>query len=220
MPFNTLYQLYAHMKDRPEDLKNAQFLHMPDALAFALGGNFETEYTIASTGNLVDAKTQDWDFELIDKLGLPRDIFPKIVQPCSFSGVLSEELQKELDAPAIPIVKVGGHDTASAVVAVPAQPGEKFAYHDWLVFQQFVGNIGVFTYLAKEKTAYFDAAACRLLSCSGEEMNEFDFFNLLESISKNPVEGQKHIYRFTEKNVTGAGAGRTAPGKASSSADG
>ncbi len=74
--------------------------------------------------------------------------------------------------------------------------------HDWLVFQQFVGNIGVFTYLAKEKTAYFDAAACRLLSCSGEEMNEFDFFNLLESISKNPVEGQKHIYRFTEKNVT------------------
>ena len=128
MPFNTLYQLYAHMKDNPEDLKNVQFLHMPDALAFALGGNFETEYTTASTGNLVDAKTQDWDFELIDKLGLPRDIFPKIVQPCCFSGVLSEELQKELDAPAIPIVKVGGHDTASAVVAVPAQPGEKFAY--------------------------------------------------------------------------------------------
>lgn len=128
MPFNTLYQLYAHMKDNPEDLKNAQFLHMPDALAFALGGNFETEYTIASTGNLVDAKTGNWDFELIDKLGLPRDIFPKIVQPCSFSGVLSEELQKELNAPAIPIVKVGGHDTASAVVSVPAVPGEKFAY--------------------------------------------------------------------------------------------
>lgn len=74
--------------------------------------------------------------------------------------------------------------------------------HDWQVFQQFVGNIGAFTYIAKDKAAYFDAAACRLLACSGEKMNEFDFFNLLESISKNPVEGQKHIYRFTEKNVT------------------
>ena len=96
MPFNTLYQLYAHKAEHPEDFENAQFLHMPDALAFALGGNFETEYTIASTDNCVDAKTQDWDFELIDKLGLPRDIFPKIVQPCTQSGVLSEELQKEL----------------------------------------------------------------------------------------------------------------------------
>ena len=128
MPFNTLYQLYAHKAEHPEDFENAQFLHMPDALAFALGGNFETEYTIASTGNCVDAKTQDWDFELIDKLGLPRSIFPKIVQPCTQSGVLSAELQKELNAPAIPIIKVGGHDTASAVVAVPAKADEKFAY--------------------------------------------------------------------------------------------
>ena len=74
--------------------------------------------------------------------------------------------------------------------------------HDWQVFQQFVGNIGAFTYIAKEKTAYFDQAACRMLSCSGEKLNEFEFFNLLEMISKNPVEGQKHIYRFTENNVT------------------
>lgn len=74
--------------------------------------------------------------------------------------------------------------------------------HDWQVFQQFVGNIGAFTYIAKDRAAYFDAAACRLLACPGAEMNEFDFFNLLENISKNPVEGQKHIYRFTEKNVT------------------
>ena len=48
MPFNTLYQLYAHKAEHPEDFENAQFLHMPDALAFALGGNFETEYTIAN----------------------------------------------------------------------------------------------------------------------------------------------------------------------------
>ena len=73
---------------------------------------------------------------------------------------------------------------------------------DWQVFQQFVGNIGAFTYIAKEKAAYLDEAACRMLSCGSERLNEFEFFNLLEKISKNPVEGQKHIYRFTEGNIT------------------
>lgn len=74
--------------------------------------------------------------------------------------------------------------------------------HDWTVFQQFVGNIGAFTYIAKEKAAYFDEAACRMLSSASPQLNEFEFFNLLEKISKNPVEGQKHIYRFTDNNVT------------------
>lgn len=73
---------------------------------------------------------------------------------------------------------------------------------DWTVFQQFVGNIGAFTYIAKKKTAYLDDAACRMLSCSGNKLNEFEFFNLLEKISKMPVEGQKHIYRFTTNNTT------------------
>lgn len=73
---------------------------------------------------------------------------------------------------------------------------------DWAVFQQFVGNIGAFTYIAKKKTAYLDDAACRMLSCSGNKLNEFEFFNLLEKISKMPVEGQKHIYRFTTNNTT------------------
>ena len=74
--------------------------------------------------------------------------------------------------------------------------------HDWQVFQQFVGNIGAFTYIAKEKTAYLDSAACHLLGCPSEKINEFEFFNLLEKISKNPIEGQKHIYKFTDGIVT------------------
>lgn len=73
---------------------------------------------------------------------------------------------------------------------------------DWLIFQQFVGNIGAFMYIAKEKTAYLDGEACRMFSCPAQKMNEFEFFNLLERISKNPVEGQKHIYKFHDKNVT------------------
>ncbi len=74
--------------------------------------------------------------------------------------------------------------------------------HDWNVFQQFMGNIGAFTYIAKSKTAYLDDVACRMLSCSGNKLNEFEFFNLLEKISKKPVEGQKHIYHFTNNNTT------------------
>lgn len=73
---------------------------------------------------------------------------------------------------------------------------------DWLIFQKFVGNIGAFTYIAKEKTAYLDEATCRMLSCTSTRLNEFEFFNLLEKISKSPVEGQKHIYRFTNNNLT------------------
>lgn len=73
---------------------------------------------------------------------------------------------------------------------------------DWQLFQQFMGNIGAFMYIAKEKSAYLDAAARRMLMCSHEKINEYEFFNLLEKISKNPVEGQKHIYRFSANNTT------------------
>ncbi len=73
---------------------------------------------------------------------------------------------------------------------------------DWKAFQQFVGNIGAFTYIAKEKVAYFDSVAAHMLGCTSEKLNEFDFFNLLEKISKCPVEGQKHIYVFTDNQTT------------------
>ena len=71
---------------------------------------------------------------------------------------------------------------------------------DWQLFQQFMGNIGAFMYITKEKSAYLDPVARNLLSCSKEKINEFEFFNLLDKISKNPVEGQKHIYKFTINN--------------------
>lgn len=74
--------------------------------------------------------------------------------------------------------------------------------HDWQVFQQFMGNIGAFTYIAREKAAYFDDVSCRMLGCSSSKLSEYDFFNLLEIISKNPIEGQKHIYKFEDKNTS------------------
>ena len=128
MTLNTLYQLCAHKDEHPEDLKDAAFLPMPDALAFSLGGDFTAEYTIASTSDLLDPAGRNWHWELIDQLGLPREIFPRIVPPCTQAGVLKEELQKKFNCNAIPIYKVGSHDTASAVAAVPAPVSGEWAY--------------------------------------------------------------------------------------------
>ena len=128
MSLNTIYQLTAHRLEQADDLKNATFLPMPDALAFALGGDFTAEYTHASTGNLLDPATRNWDWELIDRLQLPREIFPEIVQPCTVGGTLSKELAEANGLKAIPIVKVGSHDTASAVGAVPVPAGQDAAY--------------------------------------------------------------------------------------------
>ncbi|MCM1507076.1 MAG: GGDEF domain-containing protein [Ruminococcus flavefaciens] len=74
--------------------------------------------------------------------------------------------------------------------------------NDWLIFQKFMGNIGAFTYISQNKTAYLDPVARKMLACKSEKLNEFEFFNLLEKISKNPVEDQKHIYSFTAGNHT------------------
>ena len=128
MAFNTVFQLAAHWKRDPETLKKTTFLHIPDALGYMLGGSFDTEYTDASTSGLLDAEKRNWDFSIIDKLGLPRTLFPKIVPPGSSGGALSKELAAKLGVPQLPIVKVGSHDTASAVAAVPDTTGKEFAY--------------------------------------------------------------------------------------------
>ncbi len=128
MVINTVYQLAAHFREHPEDFENSHFLMMPDALARALGGDDTSEYTDCSTSNLLDPVSRQWDLELADKLGLPREIFPKIVPPCSCGGTLRPELCKELGCGPIPIFKIGSHDTASAVAAVPAPLSGNWAY--------------------------------------------------------------------------------------------
>jgi sugar (pentulose or hexulose) kinase len=128
MNINTLYQLAAHREQHPEDFENSVLLFIPDALTNYLNGEFTCEYTIASTSNLLDPNTRDWDFELIDKLGIPRSIFPEIVMPSTVSAPLRPELQKELGCGPIPLIRVGAHDTASAVGAVPAAPDSNWAY--------------------------------------------------------------------------------------------
>ena len=122
MQFNTIFQLYYLAKYRRDLLDRADcFLITPDLLGYFLTGEKSVEYTNASTTQLVNAKTRDWDFELIDKLGIPRRIFPKIVKPGTIKGMLSPEICFELGVSTVPVVSIGSHDTASAVMAVPTE---------------------------------------------------------------------------------------------------
>ena len=118
--FNTIYQLMAIKRDRPEELeKAATLLMMPDYLHFLLSGKKVQEYTNASTGQLLDPQKRDWDFELIDRLGFPRRIFQKILLPGEDIGGLTPEVQEAVGYDCR-VVLPPTHDTASAVMAVPS----------------------------------------------------------------------------------------------------
>lgn len=125
--FNTIYQLMALKKKKPKQLEKARTLLMiPDYFHFLLTGKTAAEYTNATTGQLVNPKTKDWDWELIEKLGYPEGIFQKISLPGTRLGSLKEELAQELGFNC-QVVLPATHDTGSAVLAVPAQ-GENVLY--------------------------------------------------------------------------------------------
>lgn len=126
--FNSIFQLYAMKREGNTALKNAQkILFVPDALSWMLTGNEVCEYTIASTSQLLDPRTKQLDERLLSSLGLTRSKFGKMVNPGTVIGVLTDEVQKLTGLGAVPVIAVAGHDTGSAVAAVPAKD-EKFAY--------------------------------------------------------------------------------------------
>ena len=126
--FNTLYQLYAMKEEGDPALESAQdLLFLPDLLAYFLTGKKGTEYTIASTSQLLNPFTRDWDRELMEKLGIPAHIFGEVKLPGTVRGTLLPDIAKECGVAEIPVIAIGGHDTASAVAAVPAQEKD-FAY--------------------------------------------------------------------------------------------
>ena len=113
--FNTVYQLYCDKKTGKLD--NAKhFLMIPDYIAYKLTGVMKNEYTNATTTNLVNAKTKSWDFEIIDRLGIKKDIFFELSQPKTEIGSFSNETKKEVGFDSI-VICVPSHDTASAVCA-------------------------------------------------------------------------------------------------------
>jgi rhamnulokinase len=129
LQFNSLYQLYAALIHEKEMLAQcASLLFMPDLMNYFLTGKKVSEYTIASTSQLLHAREKTWDENIFRILGLPKQIMAPLIQPGSIVGKLLPEIAnttgftKEID-----VVAVGSHDTASAVAAVPGR-AENWAF--------------------------------------------------------------------------------------------
>ena len=119
--FNTIYQLLAVKRETPWLLQQAErFLTVPDYLHYRLTGRAENEYTIATTTQLIHAKTRTWDWELLERLGLPARLFRDPLPPGTALGPLLPRLAEEVGF-SCQVVLPASHDTASAVLAVPAR---------------------------------------------------------------------------------------------------
>lgn len=118
--FNTVYQLEALKRTAPRDLERAEaLLMMPDYLSFLLTGEVCSEYTNATTGQLVSAGEYDWDYDLIKRLGIPTKIFKPLKQPGHIVGELTDSVSAETGCYGAKVILPPTHDTASAVAAVP-----------------------------------------------------------------------------------------------------
>ncbi len=127
--FNTIYQLLSEKLSGSTALKEAKtLLFMPDLFNFFLTGEKRCEYTVASTSQMFDSEKYEWSEDLLSKLGIPSDIFPKIIYPGEQVGVLKKELAEELGVGQIPVMAVASHDTGSAVASVPVTDTKDFVY--------------------------------------------------------------------------------------------
>jgi len=129
MGLNSLYQLLSMVESNHPVLDVTEtLLFMPDLFHFLLTGERKSEYTIASTSQLLNAHARQWDVGLFKVLGLPIDLMANIVQPGSTIGALRNEIQNETGLAIRHVVAPGSHDTASAVAAVPAIHNKTWAY--------------------------------------------------------------------------------------------
>jgi sugar (pentulose or hexulose) kinase len=120
MQINSVYQLLVmRLANSPSLARARNLIFTADLVAYHLCGKIFSEYTLASTSQLLDMKTGQWSRAVFDKLSLPLEIMPEIVQPCTVVGQLTNDLSGELGCDAIPVIAVGSHDTACAVVGVP-----------------------------------------------------------------------------------------------------
>ena len=128
LPFNTLYQLLA-LRESPQMEIARALLWMPDLLHFWLCGAKKNEYSIASTGQLLDARSRLWDETLMRQFELPTQLFCDLVPPGTHLGTLRPEVAARVGlAQNTPVIAPAGHDTACAIAAVPLPPNENAAY--------------------------------------------------------------------------------------------
>ena len=126
LPFNTIYQLVSSLGTAALEAAETLLL-LPDLLTHWLTGEVGAERTNASTTGLYDARTGQWAVDVAGRLGIPWAILPPLRDPGSIVGTLLPEVADHVGAHGVPVVAVGSHDTASAVVGVPAED-ESFAY--------------------------------------------------------------------------------------------
>lgn len=126
LDFNTVFQLNQHRDEW--DRKNAEtILFIPDALNYLLTGKKATEYTIASTGAIIDPATRKLDVEILTKAGARPEQFAEVVEPGTVLGNLLDGVCAAAGVEPYPVVAIAGHDTASAIAAIPAKT-PNFAY--------------------------------------------------------------------------------------------
>ena len=155
--FNTIYQLAAQAGQEPEVLEQAEsLLLIPDYFNYCLTGVKMTEYTNATTTQLVSPVTRDWDRELIGMLGIRQELFTEITPPGTRVGRLTEEVRREVGFD-LEVYQVGSHDTASAVAAVPALT-DRFCYI----------SSGTWSLMGTE----LSEADCSAVSCAANFTNE------------------------------------------------
>lgn len=130
MPFNTLFQLYAQHLSDPATLKEARnLLFIPDLFHYFFTGQRVVESTIASTSQMVDPRDGRWATGVIEKLGMPTTMLGPIVQPGTTIGTLLPHISAAVgDGGKLKVIAPAAHDTASAVVAVPADPQTSWCY--------------------------------------------------------------------------------------------
>lgn len=125
MSFNTIFQMAADLANRPWLVENAErMLLTPDLLGYLLTGKMAAEYTIASTTALMNARTREYDTGVLSEMGIPASLFPPVVMPGNVLGTLDAHTDAETGHTGASVVNVCSHDTASAILAVPAASGD------------------------------------------------------------------------------------------------
>lgn len=181
-PFNTIYQLFSIKEQYPDELSSAKALLMvPDYFNYLLTGEKVSEYTNATTTQLVAAGERTWDYDLIERLGYPKDIFMPIKSPGTLVGGLVSKVAEEVGFN-LDVVLPATHDTGSAVLAVPSVDGHPEDDHPEDIYPLYISS-GTWSLMGTE----LDDALC------DEESRKHNFTN---------EGGYGYRYRYL-KNIMG-----------------
>lgn len=120
IPIFDLFHLYSlKLQNAPEFVNGYRFLTIPDLFNYFLNGRTYNEYTRITTSIMYNQKEGRWEDRIFDKLDLPRDIFPDIINPGEKIGNISNKLCSELEIETMPVIAPAAHDTSSAVAGIP-----------------------------------------------------------------------------------------------------